>query len=310
MPAYCTHYIFAKEMMPILESIADFPLNRDAVLIGTQGPDIFFFHRILPWMSGQSLRRAGSLLHRAKPGDLFDAMADYLKQSQAPVIAKSYIYGFLLHYALDRRCHPFVYSQQETLRQSGSRLHPSAIHNTIEMAMDSVMLHQKLHIEQPHCFRSADTVPQTPQVLSEIGLLLADAVPRVTGVTMTQAQGVQAVQDTQYAQRLLHDEHGIKTKITQVLETIAAPLTGNFKITSMLRPKDLEKAKKYGNIANGVWRSPYENSLHTESFFDLYALAQQDAKDLVCGFASVLQGEISGKDLTKNLSFLTGVEVK
>ena len=72
MPAFSTHYLFAKEMMEDLRRAADFPLNKDAVLIGTQGPDIFFFHRALPWQKGKTLRKAGSAMHRAKCGEILD----------------------------------------------------------------------------------------------------------------------------------------------------------------------------------------------------------------------------------------------
>ena len=104
MPAYCTHYIFACELLPALTEPAGFDLNRDAVMLGTQGPDVFFFHRIAPWMPGRSQRKIGSRLHRAKPGDILDAMAEYCTRcSTEKDIARSYDYGFILHYALERK---------------------------------------------------------------------------------------------------------------------------------------------------------------------------------------------------------------
>ena len=119
MPAYCTHYIFACELLPALTEPAGFDLNRDAVMLGTQGPDVFFFHRIAPWMPGRSQRKIGSRLHRAKPGDILDAMAEYCTRcSTKKDIARSYAYGFILHYALDRQCHPFVYAKQQELADS------------------------------------------------------------------------------------------------------------------------------------------------------------------------------------------------
>ena len=67
MPAYSTHYIFAKELKDTIENQVDFKLDEAAYYIGTQGPDIFFDHRVMPWMLGKSLRKTGSKLHRAKP---------------------------------------------------------------------------------------------------------------------------------------------------------------------------------------------------------------------------------------------------
>ena len=137
MPAYSTHCIFAKEMMPFLRQNADFEINENAVLVGTQGPDIFFFHRIFPWMKGKSFRKIGSLLHRARPSDILDAMREYCSFSQNECIAKSYIYGFILHYALDRKCHPFVYSYQEKMIKNNPATNPHTAHNIIEHSMDA-----------------------------------------------------------------------------------------------------------------------------------------------------------------------------
>ena len=247
MPAYCTHYIFACELLPALTELAGFDLNRDAVMLGTQGPDVFFFHRIAPWMSGRSQRKIGSRLHRAKPGDMLDAMAEYCTRcSTEKDIARSYAYGFILHYALDRQCHPFVYAKQQELADSGSPLHKSALHNIVEMSMDAVLLHEKLHIDDPRCFDTAVTVPDDPAVLDEVARLLSFTVYRVLGKRLQPQDARRALTDTKTMQRLLRDANGNKARIVGSIETILSPFTGNFRLTSMLRPKDLEKAKKYG----------------------------------------------------------------
>jgi hypothetical protein len=73
----------------------------------------------------------------------------------------------------------------------------------------------------------------------------------------------------------------------------------------------LEKSKKYGNINKYSWVSPYDSSInHNESFEDLFKLAVNDARDLICGFEKMCMGYSNGYDVTHNLSFLTGIEVK
>lgn len=102
------------------------------------------------------------------------------------------------------------------------------------------------------------------------------------------------------------DATGLKRKFPYAAETVIAPFSKNYKFSAMLRPRDLEKAKKYGNIDNSNWQSPFDNSHHNESFEDLFEIAKLDAKRLTADFSN-------GADLykaTKNLSFLTGVEVK
>ena len=95
MPAYSTHYIFAKELKDKIENQVDFKLDEAAYYIGTQGPDIFFDHRIMPWMLGKSLRKTGSKLHRAKPSEIFENMREYISKSSQIEIAKSYATGFM-----------------------------------------------------------------------------------------------------------------------------------------------------------------------------------------------------------------------
>lgn len=310
MPAYCSHYLFACEMMDFLKEHASFKLNGDAVIIGTQGPDIFFFHRIAPWMPGKSLRKAGSALHRTKPGDILDAMARYCRKSESKAICTSYVYGFILHYALDRQCHPYVYAQQNELTKNGSTLHKSSLHNIIEMSMDSVLLNKKLKIADPRDFNTAATFPNDKTVMEEISRLWEYCSKELLPYKISFRQAYQALRDTRTVQGLLYDKSGFKSKIAGSIENAVSPLTGNYRITSMIRPKDLENAKKYGNISNGIWRSPYEQGERNESFFDLYEIAKGCAKDMICGFDAVLSGTATGAQVTNNLSFLTGVEVK
>ena len=147
-------------------------------------------------------------------------------------------------------------------------------------------------------------------MLDEVARLLSFTVYRVLGKRLQPTDARRALTDTKTMQRLLRDANGSKARILGGIETILSPFTGNFRLTSMLRPKDLEKAKKYGNIENRNWRSPYAPGVRTESFFDLYRLAKAPAQEMIRGFDRICAGETDGAAVTQNLSFLTGVEVK
>ena len=98
MPAFSTHYLFARELMEQIEAMTpETRLDPDAVYYGTQGPDVLFFHRILPTMPGKSCNPAGSRMHRANPNVLFEAMLRYAQAlpEAGRDQALSYIYGFL-----------------------------------------------------------------------------------------------------------------------------------------------------------------------------------------------------------------------
>lgn len=306
MPAFSTHYIFAKEMMQSLKNIADFEINEDAVYIGTQGPDIFFFHRIMPWMIGRSLLRYATALHHSEPQILFENMRAYCSVSAKPDIAKSYAYGFILHYVLDRNCHPYVYALQNKTAKEDKSVNPHSVHNIIEFSMDAYLLNKRLSVQSPETFSTSSTINFNQEVLKEIGRLLEYVIPRTIGRKITAKQAEQAIKDTKYVQNLIFDPKGSKHKTVKILDTIIAPFTGNYKITAHMLPKDLEKAKKYANINNAKWKSPYSDDDRCESFENLFDISILDAQQIIKAF----QAGKDCKEITENKSFLTGVEVK
>lgn len=309
MPAFSTHYIFAEEVMADLRRIAKengFSLCENAVYIGSQGPDIFFFHRALPWQKGKTLRKAGSAMHRAKFGDVLDGFADYIKASSRPDIAKSYAYGFILHYAADRNCHPYIYSLQEKIIKKQPRANPNSTHNMIEFAIDSVLLNKIKSIASPRGFDTSQTFNYTAEEKHEIATMLSfvSSVFSETPISISDAE--LAIEDTKHAQHLLTDADGKKAAFLQKAEMLAAPFTNNFKISSFIRNDDLENDIKCVNINNKAWKSPFSGKISRQSFFDLYDYSKKDALKMISDFNLGL----CGKEITGNLSFLTGTEVK
>lgn len=305
MPAFSTHYIFARELVPWLEAEKKASLNIDALYLGAQGPDIFFFHRALPWMSGKSLRKTGSALHRAKPEFIFENMRRYAELSERKDTVLSYILGFIMHYALDRVCHPYVYALQNRLTDDKLIANEHTAHNVIEFAMDSYLLKKRLGIPEPHKFSTSGIINLSKADRDEIASLLRFVIREVLMQDIG-TQAVTAIDDTEYVQKISFDPHRIKNAVISVAELPLALITGGYKLSAMLKPKDLEKAKKYGNIYKEMWKSPYSNEERYESFEELFEIAQTEAKQMIESF---LNGA-DCKEITQNISFLTGVEIR
>lgn len=306
MPAFSSHYIFAKEMIATVKDISDFEINEEALFFGAQGPDIFFFHRVFPWMIGKPLRKSGSLVHRSKPSDIFENMRKYCSKSSNKSIAFSYVYGFILHYALDRNCHPYVYFLENKMVEINRLTNPHTAHNLVEFSMDSYLLNKRMGIKNPEKFDTAETLGCSDDVICEIGQLLSYVVSNVTGTKITPRQVQTALKDLKYIQRLTLDKYAVKRVFLTIIETLIAPFSKNFKFTAMMRPRDLEKAKKYANIDNKIWQSPYKKDKRNESFEELFEFSKKDAETMLRAFQ---RGE-NCKTFTNNLSFLTGVEIE
>lgn len=310
MPAFCTHYLFCDDMLKRLGNL-DFNMNEKACAIGTQGPDIFFFHRFLPIaMPGRAQRKVAGALHKCNPAELFDAFADYCAFSPNIDIAKSYIYGFIMHYALDRKCHPFVYAYQQKILDQSKYLHQSAAHNRVEHSMDTYILNVKLGLTDPSDFDCAGTFTKDYDVLEEIGHLMAFVIPRVTSCTVTEQDVKTAIKDTMTMENILRNKGNRFMSFTKLLDAVLGPVIKYYKFSSNINPKDLENAKKYGNIDNRVWYSPYQTDIaRNESYLDLYDLAKGECDELIAGFEQIVKGYSTGRDVTNSISFLTGVEV-
>lgn len=310
MPAYSSHYIFAKELMDVLRQRAGGELCEDAVYFGTQGPDIFFFHRILPTMPGHSCRKIGSAMHRAKPSALFDAMARYVRDSQRDIIALSYAYGFLCHYALDRVVHPYVYGVQSRLTGRYSMLKGFTVHNTIEFSLDNVLLNEKLGQAEPWLFDTAATVSRDENVIERISELLNFVIPQATGCAITKGQISQAMRDTRKMQKSTNDRTGRKTAVLHTAEKVLSPLLAGYKISVMIRPRNLEQCQRFANRAHHGWRNPNEPEvLRRESVFELYDRAKEECLALLNAFDRAVAQGVSMAQATEERSFLTGMPV-
>lgn len=312
MPAFSTHYAFACRCAGLVQAHCSFLLDKNALMVGTQGPDIFFFHRILPvLMPGHSMRKTGSALHRAKPGDIFDAAAQHIRKSKEKEITLSYFYGFILHYALDRCCHPYIYAKQRELETIYPRLHPFTLHNEVELALDAYVLSKVLHEKTPADFQPALTFYPNGRMLQATEACLQAVLKDACGCKLQKGAAVQAIADTRTAQRLLHDQHGLKRALAAHIEKALLPLTGGMKLSVMVRPVCAKCGAAYANESHACWHSPWQPDVpRRESFLDLFYAAQTDAAELLDGFDAVLRGEACGSEITQNRSFLTGVEVK
>lgn len=307
MPAFCTHYLFFEDSKEFMRSLADFPLNEKVCALGSQGADIFFFHKIYSPL--HSKRKIGSALHRAKPEDIFNAFAEYVRKNPDPT-AKSYIYGFILHYALDRRCHPYIYALEKKITDSDKKIHHSSAHNRVEMGLDAYMLYQKSGTEYPYLFDSSKTIELSDREKDSVAKVLCYMIKRVLKKRISRSTVKRAINDTVRMQNLLRDKSGQLHILATVLETILGKAIGYYKFSAMIKPRLWKNGEKYANIDNGIWINPFSKEKSNLSFEQLYIYALQESKDLLVGFEQTVSGKADAKDVTENISFLTGLEIK
>ena len=107
MPAFYAHLRFGEETAKLLpqsfqDLISAYP---EAFRLGTQGPDVLFYHHPL---KKNEIRAHGYALHGQSGETFFTEQAKKLQANQENDALKAYTCGFLCHYTLDTLCHPFI----------------------------------------------------------------------------------------------------------------------------------------------------------------------------------------------------------
>lgn len=314
MPAFSTHYLFVRELMDQIAAITpEIQLDAEAVYYGTQGPDVLFFHRILPTMPGKSCNPVGSRMHRANPNALFGAMLRYARA--LPEVGRdqalSYIYGFLCHYALDRVAHPYIYATQYRIIKARHIWYlKGVVHNQVEYEIDMRMLSRHLQVTSARKFETREVLSTDAALLDAMAGVLSVAAQEALHVSLSREQARQAFCDTRAMQSFLTDRHGWKLPVMALIQLPVYPFLGPC-LTSMLRRTQASEHWDYTNDQKGQWAYPAApDRVSAESFEELFARAKEDALQLIASFRDALSGQGSLEDAVGGISFLTGVPVE
>lgn len=108
MPAVYAHRRFGEETAKLLSPSLQTLINtyEEAFLLGTQGPDILFYHKPL---KRNDTRLHGTAIHEKEGKDVFDALYSlWEKQGKEENAFLAYVLGFLCHFTLDALCHKYI----------------------------------------------------------------------------------------------------------------------------------------------------------------------------------------------------------
>ncbi|MCQ2463041.1 MAG: zinc dependent phospholipase C family protein [Clostridia bacterium] len=310
MPAFSTHYLFANSLKErIAQADTNLELCVPALYYGTQGPDFMFQHRILPWMKGKCRRNLASKLHHCDPAKLFFYMGEYLNTADCDKnIVKSYIYGFICHFSLDRIAHPYVYSVQKKITPMlGAEDYPGfVVHNRIELNIDALLLEEFLGSRDTRSFHTDKTLLDDERLISEIGKLMGYAAPKVIDDNSGADVYTQGLYDMRYMQSLLSDARPWLRPTLEAIQLPIRPFMGKAG-TSFLRPRKPDMLWDWLNNAKSVWYgAAYPDVPRTESFKELFEAAQDDAINIISKFDLAMQGKESFDELTENMDFDSG----
>lgn len=279
MPGFTTHYLFGVSAYknlpntPLKKNICD---NHAAYSLGLQGPDLFFYYLPSYVLHENNI---GSMAHITKT----DVFLEYLLKSvnlfpdkKEAAIAQAYVMGFIGHYLLDCRCHPYIYWRTHYQRRTPDY---HGRHMNLEVDIDTDLL-EYYKKRLPSGFRQRSTILLTRREIRTIATILyyvySMAYPELK-ITYTAMR--LAIRSIQAGTKLLYDPHGKKKVVVRKLEamTLGFPL-----LSPMIASDSLTFYGDPLNLLHRTWQNPWDPSIRSQaSFLELMDEALEEYQALL-----------------------------
>lgn len=133
MPTSYAHHKFGDQVLEELPKDLQKPIRQEHELyeLGLNGPDLFFFYR--PYFYKNEVNQLGYGMHEEPALPFFRHCAKIALHDEFPAGEMAYIYGFIAHFVLDRKCHAYIYAHTED---------GGVTHQEMESELDRVLMEQ------------------------------------------------------------------------------------------------------------------------------------------------------------------------
>lgn len=306
MPAIVTHDQFGREALTKpYASFLSSKREQKAFRLGNQGPDPLFYCVANPSLA--SYGHLGSQMHHERPAAFLCALHRNLAHlpATAQPVARAWAAGFVCHYLLDRTAHPLVYAQERTLCAAGvdglTERDGNEVHAIIESTIDEVVLFTRTGKTtaglRPRC-----AAPRCDaQSLAAISYLVTLAVEDVYHLAVRPDLFAKSVRAFRAVDGLVFKSpSGRRRAVLGRIERVFRPHS----FIQAMTPRDVRATScEFDNHEHSAWENPFTHATSTDSFFDLFAQAQDEAARAVPLFLSDGFDEEAARSITRGLDF-------
>ena len=307
MPAILTHDFFGQDVYAAHSHVIGKSIDeKDAFLLGNQGPDPLFYLVLSPSM--KQFFGLGSAMHHDAPSKLIAALEEslqVLEEHELPV-GRAYALGFLCHYSLDRAMHPLVYCQQYAICDAGidglNRSQENEVHAEIEREYDEMVLFSKLGrtIRSYRPFEEA--LHASEHTLQTIGKMYTFVAMKAYRTFPPVDLFVSAVHDFRRMQRLFYSPNGTMQSALNIIETRVLNRQFSF-YKSMSHRDNATRVSDFDNRMRHPWENPYTHEVSTQSFWDIFDGTKAIAFSAIEAFDKDDFDETAARALTGSLNF-------
>ncbi len=308
MPALMVHDFFGQDVLAANpDIIGNTYEEKEAFLLGCQGPDPFFFLVFDP-LRVNSISW-GSMLHDMLPAEqlmAFKASTQILGAEERGV-GKAYAYGYLCHFLLDSGSHPLVYSMEYRICDAGveglTRNDKTAVHHLIERELDEEVLYRKRGCTVADYSPHENILIADESTLLTIAKMYSYVALSVFSTTMDPAAFPAAVHCYSISQKVLMDSPtGLKRAILSGIEEIVRP----YSLLRCMAPRAVgRKPTWFDNAKRKTWENPFTGESSSLSFWDIYdnALSQSESAIALFSGRDYLDAD-TARSITNDVNFL------
>lgn len=308
MPDILTHDFFARDVAD--RAKAELPLatldERDAFLLGSQGPDPLFYIKLYPLMAKWA--QLGSLMHDKRPASLLAAMREAVNRlpKREKDVGAAYLAGFSCHWLLDSMVHPFVNAWARALTHAGvPGLGPECagkVHMEVERDLDEAVLYRKTAKTIAEYRPFANTLHASRQVLAIIDKIYFYAALWTYDKPVDPTTFSASVSCYRTMLRLLYATRDQHRSVIASLEraVTGAPYSTYSALSHRVRAS---ASSEFDNAEHRAWTNPETGAVSRDSFEDLYDRALDRAPSVVSAVLSRDFGDDASRALTGDLNF-------
>ncbi len=313
MPCSVTHTYFAKDVYDRLDKNIQKKINFKMLKTFAQGPDVLFFYNITNLKKGKEIREFGKYVQKNKTQDFFINLIKYITDNKLHNNKEvmSFLYGFIMHYSLDKTIHPFIFyktgifhkNKKETYKYNG-------LHLDMETYIDCYMIYNN-EKSIPKKFKLHNFFYNVDEFSNDV----INTIDYVFNTTFEKdnigAIYYKSIKHMKTFTRLFrYDPLGTKKVFYKYIDFIS--------LKRFLKKEPLsycvhhKRKIHYLNLEKKKWNHPKdENEIYNYSFIELYSIALKDAIKIINSVNSVIYKKRSISDLKTifpNLSYTAGKE--
>lgn len=308
IPNVITHGLMALDVYNKLEvSSVQRAIDKHprAYLLGSNGPDILFYYKALPWQDGalnKEVQHYGNRVHVEAINEFYEVaiqtICDMNDQENKEILI-AYVAGHLQHWALDSLAHPFVFYRGGEIAGS-----TKFWHFRYESMIDSLMVTyvKRRKLQEIKAEKFVDVSREERRVIASFYNML---LYRVFGIETKPEVIDEAIRTFKKALFFLYDP---KNHMTPLIQMVENKFFEPWELTSHIVNSKFDTEHDILNLKHEVWSNPTNiDETSTQSFVDLYDDSIKLGQALIDELENVLLGgEYRFNEILNNCQYDTG----